>query len=133
MSKSPLDATPPSRKAPVPVATPPSRKAPVPVATPKTCLPAAAGSLWRLCSVGDLKVGEARRFEMADRVICLVRCEGLAGGAHPRLGVLAITHYRRLLEHLHSDQVHVLVEGRIVARGGPELELDEIGCAGLAR
>lgn len=37
------------------------------------------------------------------------------------LGVLAITHYNRLLEELHPDQVHILVKGRIVASGGPEL------------
>ena len=37
------------------------------------------------------------------------------------LGVLAITHYNRLLEELHADQIHILVKGRIVASGGPEL------------
>jgi Fe-S cluster assembly ATP-binding protein len=39
----------------------------------------------------------------------------------PELGVLAITHYQRLLDHLHPDRVHILIEGRIVASGGPEL------------
>jgi Fe-S cluster assembly ATP-binding protein len=39
----------------------------------------------------------------------------------PELGVLAITHYERLLEELVPDVVHILVEGRIVASGGPEL------------
>ena len=38
-----------------------------------------------------------------------------------RLGVLAITHYNRLLAELLPDQVHILVKGRIVASGGPEL------------
>jgi Fe-S cluster assembly ATP-binding protein len=37
------------------------------------------------------------------------------------LGVLAITHYSRLLHELHPDRVHVLVGGRIVESGGPEL------------
>jgi Fe-S cluster assembly ATP-binding protein len=37
------------------------------------------------------------------------------------LGVLAITHYNRLLEELRPDHVHILVKGRIVASGGPEL------------
>jgi Fe-S cluster assembly ATP-binding protein len=37
------------------------------------------------------------------------------------LGVLAITHYSRLLHELRSDHVHILVKGRIVASGGPEL------------
>jgi Fe-S cluster assembly ATP-binding protein len=39
----------------------------------------------------------------------------------PELGVLAITHYQRLLEELVPDVVHVLVEGRIVESGGAEL------------
>jgi len=39
----------------------------------------------------------------------------------PELGVLAITHYERLLEELVPDVVHILVGGRIVANGGPEL------------
>jgi Fe-S cluster assembly ATP-binding protein len=37
------------------------------------------------------------------------------------LGVLAITHYSRLLHELRPDSVHILVRGRIVASGGPEL------------
>ncbi|MCX7621360.1 MAG: Fe-S cluster assembly ATPase SufC [Acidimicrobiales bacterium] len=47
------------------------------------------------------------------------------------LGVLAITHYRRLLTELRPDVVHVLVAGRIVASGGPELadELERTGYA----
>ncbi|MHB8328654.1 MAG: Fe-S cluster assembly ATPase SufC [Acidimicrobiales bacterium] len=48
------------------------------------------------------------------------------------MGVLAITHYRRLLDVLHPDSVHVLVRGRIVASGGPELaeELERTGYSG---
>ncbi len=47
------------------------------------------------------------------------------------LGVLAITHYTRLLEELRPDRVHILVKGRIVESGGPELatELEETGYA----
>jgi Fe-S cluster assembly ATP-binding protein len=37
------------------------------------------------------------------------------------LGALVITHYNRLLEELHPDVIHILVKGRIVASGGPEL------------
>ena len=44
--------------------------------------------------------------------------------ARPNLGILAITHYQRLLEHLVPDVVHVLVDGRIVATGGPEISLE---------
>jgi Fe-S cluster assembly ATP-binding protein len=47
------------------------------------------------------------------------------------LGVLAITHYRRLLTELRADAVHVLVRGRIVASGGPELA-DELEGTGYA-
>jgi Fe-S cluster assembly ATP-binding protein len=47
----------------------------------------------------------------------------------PQLGVLAITHYQRLLDHLQPDVVHVLHDGRIVESGGPELatELERAG------
>jgi Fe-S cluster assembly ATP-binding protein len=41
--------------------------------------------------------------------------------ARPGLGILLITHYQRILEHLTPDRVHVLLDGRIVATGGPEL------------
>jgi Fe-S cluster assembly ATP-binding protein len=37
------------------------------------------------------------------------------------LGVLAITHFRRLLDVLHPDVVHVLSDGHVVATGGSEL------------
>jgi Fe-S cluster assembly ATP-binding protein len=39
----------------------------------------------------------------------------------PELGVVLITHYQRILEHLTPDVVHVLVDGRIVESGGPDL------------
>jgi Fe-S cluster assembly ATP-binding protein len=39
----------------------------------------------------------------------------------PRLGILLITHYRRILEHLTPDAVHILLDGRIVESGGREL------------
>jgi Fe-S cluster assembly ATP-binding protein len=41
--------------------------------------------------------------------------------ARPQLGILAITHYQRLLDYLVPDVVHVLVDGTIVATGGPEI------------
>jgi Fe-S cluster assembly ATP-binding protein len=43
--------------------------------------------------------------------------------ARPELGVLVVTHYQRILEQLHPDFVHLLIEGRIVTSGGPELAL----------
>jgi Fe-S cluster assembly ATP-binding protein len=39
----------------------------------------------------------------------------------PDLGVVLVTHYRRILEELTPDRVHVLVAGRVVDSGGPEL------------
>jgi Fe-S cluster assembly ATP-binding protein len=39
----------------------------------------------------------------------------------PELGVLLITHYQRILDYLQPDVVHILVDGRIVESGGPEL------------
>jgi Fe-S cluster assembly ATP-binding protein len=39
----------------------------------------------------------------------------------PELGVVAITHYQRLLDHLKPDVIHILIDGRIVDSGGPEL------------
>jgi len=43
--------------------------------------------------------------------------------ARAHLGVLLITHYQRILGHLAPDAVHLLVNGRIVESGGPELAL----------
>jgi Fe-S cluster assembly ATP-binding protein len=37
------------------------------------------------------------------------------------LGVLLITHYQRILNELTPDRVHVLIDGRVVDSGGPEL------------
>jgi Fe-S cluster assembly ATP-binding protein len=39
----------------------------------------------------------------------------------PELGILLITHYQRILRHLTPDVVHILLDGRIVETGGPEL------------
>jgi Fe-S cluster assembly ATP-binding protein len=41
--------------------------------------------------------------------------------ARPTLGVLVVTHYHRILDQLQPDVVHLLVSGRIVTSGGPEL------------
>jgi Fe-S cluster assembly ATP-binding protein len=42
----------------------------------------------------------------------------------PNLGALVITHYQRLLDYITPDVVHVLLGGRIVRSGGPELALE---------
>lgn len=50
------------------------------------------------------------------------------------VGVLAITHYARLLTELKPDRVHVMLAGRVVLSGGPELadRLEETGYEGIA-
>ncbi|MEJ7800859.1 MAG: Fe-S cluster assembly ATPase SufC [Ilumatobacter sp.] len=50
---------------------------------------------------------------------CSRRVEDLSN--ENNMGVLAITHYSRLLTELKPDHVHILVKGRIVTSGGPEL------------
>ncbi|KKW06151.1 MAG: ABC transporter ATP-binding protein, Fe-S cluster assembly ATP-binding protein, partial [candidate division CPR1 bacterium GW2011_GWC1_49_13] len=44
-------------------------------------------------------------------------------------GVLIVTHYQRILKHLTPNQVHVMVSGKIVKSGGPDLaaRLEEEG------
>jgi Fe-S cluster assembly ATP-binding protein len=39
----------------------------------------------------------------------------------PTLGVLVITHYSRILRYMNPDRVHVMVDGRVVESGGPEI------------
>jgi Fe-S cluster assembly ATP-binding protein len=39
----------------------------------------------------------------------------------PKLGALLITHYQRILDLLKPDRVHILVDGKVVDSGGPEL------------
>lgn len=47
----------------------------------------------------------------------------------PNLGGLIITHYQRLLDYITPDKVHIIVDGRVVQSGGPELakKLDSEG------
>jgi Fe-S cluster assembly ATP-binding protein len=58
-----------------------------------------------------------------------VVADGVNAQRNGELGVLLITHYQRLLNYIKPDYVHVLVNGRIVKDGGPELalELEEKG------
>jgi Fe-S cluster assembly ATP-binding protein len=55
--------------------------------------------------------------------------EGIKTVAGDTTGVLLITHYQRILDHVRPDFVHVLIDGRIARSGGPELalELEAIG------
>lgn len=47
--------------------------------------------------------------------------EGVNALAGPDMGVLLITHYQRLLNYIKPHFVHIMMEGRIVQEGGPEL------------
>ncbi len=48
-------------------------------------------------------------------------------------GFLVITHYQRLLNHIHPDFVHIMSDGRIIKTGGPELavEVEQNGYADI--
>jgi Fe-S cluster assembly ATP-binding protein len=64
--------------------------------------------------------------------------KAVAGGVKqligPDLGVLLITHYQRILNYITPDRIHVMIGGRIVLSGGPELahELEAKGYGGIA-
>ncbi|MEJ7818406.1 MAG: ABC transporter ATP-binding protein, partial [Thermoleophilaceae bacterium] len=47
----------------------------------------------------------------------------------PDMGSLIITHYTRILNYVKPEFVHIMLDGRIVRAGGPELadELEEKG------
>jgi Fe-S cluster assembly ATP-binding protein len=61
--------------------------------------------------------------------------EGVNAMLNPNLGVLLITHYQRLLNHIKPDVVHVLAQGRIIKSGGRELalQLEEQGYGPVLR
>jgi Fe-S cluster assembly ATP-binding protein len=50
-----------------------------------------------------------------------VVAEGINSLRGPKLGVLLITHYAKMLELVKPDHVHVIRDGKLVASGGPEL------------
>ena len=50
--------------------------------------------------------------------------EGVNTLAGPEMGVLVITHYNRILNYIKPHKVHVMVDGRIVTSGGPEMALE---------
>ena len=50
--------------------------------------------------------------------------EGVNQLMGPELGVLIITHYQRILNYVRPRYVHIMVDGRLVLSGGPELALE---------
>ena len=60
--------------------------------------------------------------------------KGINAFRGPGKGLLLITHYKRLLNYVEPDEVHVLIDGRIARSGSKELavELEETGYAAIA-
>jgi Fe-S cluster assembly ATP-binding protein len=60
---------------------------------------------------------------------------GITSLMGPHLGVLLITHYQRILGYITPDRIHVMMDGRIVLSGGPELahQLEAKGYEGLRK
>ena len=60
-----------------------------------------------------------------------VVARGVNALRRPDRAVLLVTHYKRLLEYIEPDRIHVMAAGRIVRSGGPELadELEKTGYA----
>lgn len=58
-----------------------------------------------------------------------VVAKGIKELADQDQGILMITHYQRILDYVQPDRVHVMIDGKIVESGGPELaeKLEEEG------
>jgi Fe-S cluster assembly ATP-binding protein len=63
-----------------------------------------------------------------------VVARGVNALRRPDRALLLVTHYKRLLEYIHPDHIHVMAAGRIVRSGGPDLahELERTGYAWVA-
>jgi Fe-S cluster assembly ATP-binding protein len=74
-------------------------------------------------SGGEKKRHEILQLELLKpKIAVLDETEGVnRAKAETDMGVLLITHYTRILRYIHPDFVHVVVGGRIVEEGGPEL------------
>jgi Fe-S cluster assembly ATP-binding protein len=96
-------------------------------------------------SGGEKKRNEIMQMALLDPALCVmdetdsgldidalrVVADGVNTMKSPERGIIVITHYQRLLNHIVPDFVHVLSAGRIVRSGGKELalELEEKGYA----
>lgn len=88
-------------------------------------------------SGGEKKRNEVFQMAVCDPTLCLMdetdsgldidALKVVASGANtlrgPKRGILVVTHYQRLLNYIKPDFVHVMIDGRIVKSGGPELAL----------
>jgi Fe-S cluster assembly ATP-binding protein len=50
--------------------------------------------------------------------------EGVNALRNPSMSILVITHYQRILSYIEPDVVHVMMDGRVVESGGPDLALN---------
>jgi len=89
-------------------------------------------------SGGEKKRNEILQMAMLEPKVCILDetdsgldvdalrlvADGVNAMRSPERGFLVITHYQRLLDHIVPDVVHIMVNGRIVKTGGPELALE---------
>jgi Fe-S cluster assembly ATP-binding protein len=89
-------------------------------------------------SGGEKKRMEILQMSLLDPAFCIldetdsgldidalrIVAEGVNALRQAGRGMLVITHYQRLLDHIVPDTVHVMARGQIVASGGPEIALD---------
>lgn len=50
--------------------------------------------------------------------------EGVMALRNPQMSILVITHYQRILNYIKPDKIHIMIDGRVVETGGPEIALD---------
>lgn len=88
-------------------------------------------------SGGEKKRNEVFQMAVCDPTLCLMdetdsgldidALKVVASGANtlrgPKRAILVVTHYQRLLNYIKPDFVHVMIDGRIIKSGGPELAL----------
>lgn len=88
-------------------------------------------------SGGEKKRNEVFQMAVCDPTLCLMdetdsgldidALKDVAHGANtlrrPDRAIIVVTHYQRLLNYIKPDYVHVMMDGRIVKSGGPELAL----------
>jgi len=89
-------------------------------------------------SGGEKKRNEVFQMMVCDPKLCImdetdsgldidalrIVAEGANALRNPERGILLVTHYQRLLDYIRPDFVHVMIDGRIVKTGGPELALE---------
>ena len=96
-------------------------------------------------SGGEKKRNEIFQMAMLEPTFCIldetdsgldvdalrIVAEGFNKLRTPETSAIVITHYQRLLDYLKPDVVHILIDGKIIKTGGPELalEIDEKGFA----